>query len=362
MDNMDSAQIALSKTAREYLINWQRDNPDLSLGIGAIITMDHMIQQAEIKSVGHLHQATLPVLVDALTHTFPGSLSVHNACNIYKNIVTRGDTEKDTDAGPTIKANSRAIAKSAIQSHTAIHKSVNSFLRDGQIILIHSFSHVVTSALINAAAQGKRFRVIITESRPECEGYVLAAKLKQHNIPVTIIVDSMVAHIMATVDVVLVGAEAVVENGIINKVGTYQLAIIAKALNKPLYVLSESFKFSRQFIFHQQDIEDNVTSVINDRIKKAAENDLCNDLSQCQEAALASTAQSQDLSIAPHTLRKHLVPLVIPAALCSDKVSDDEYLDHKWDFTPPEYITLIFSDVGVLSPSAISDQLFKLSY
>jgi translation initiation factor eIF-2B subunit alpha len=46
---------------------------------------------------------------------------------------------------------------------------------------------------------------------------------------------------------VLVGAEAVAENGgIINRAGTYTTALCAKALRKPFYVFAESFKFARE--------------------------------------------------------------------------------------------------------------------
>lgn len=48
------------------------------------------------------------------------------------------------------------------------------------------------------------------------------------------------------VDLVLVGAEAVVENGgVINKLGTYQIAMAAKAHSVPVYVAAESYKFAR---------------------------------------------------------------------------------------------------------------------
>lgn len=58
-----------------------------------------------------------------------------------------------------------------------------------------------------------------------------------------------------SVDMVLVGAEAVVENGgIINKLGTYQIALVAKALNKPMYVAAESYKFARLYPLSQRDL------------------------------------------------------------------------------------------------------------
>lgn len=64
----------------------------------------------------------------------------------------------------------------------------------------------------------------------------------------------VVAHLMHRVDIILVGAEAIAENGgIINKMGTYQISLVAKALNKPFYVLAETFKFTRIFPLTQTD-------------------------------------------------------------------------------------------------------------
>ena len=59
-------------------------------------------------------------------------------------------------------------------------------------------------------------------------------------IPCTVVLDSAVAYVMDKVDLVLVGSEAVVESGgLINAVGSNQMAIIAKAANKPVYAMAE---------------------------------------------------------------------------------------------------------------------------
>ncbi len=59
-------------------------------------------------------------------------------------------------------------------------------------------------------------------------------------IPCTVVLDSAVAYVMDKVDFVLVGSEAVVESGgLINALGSNQMAIIAKAENKPFYALAE---------------------------------------------------------------------------------------------------------------------------
>lgn len=63
------------------------------------------------------------------------------------------------------------------------------------------------------------------------------------DVPVKLILDSAVAYTMDEVDMVLVGADGVVESGgIINVIGTYQIAIVAHSMNKPVYIAAESYK------------------------------------------------------------------------------------------------------------------------
>lgn len=60
------------------------------------------------------------------------------------------------------------------------------------------------------------------------------------------IIDSAMGYALEQASFVLSGAEAVSENGgIINRIGTYTLALCAKSLKKPFYVVSESYKFTR---------------------------------------------------------------------------------------------------------------------
>ena len=67
-------------------------------------------------------------------------------------------------------------------------------------------------------------------------------KLTAAGIPCTVVLDAAVAYVIDKVDMVLVGSEAVVESGgLINAVGSNQLAIIAKAANKPFYAVAERY-------------------------------------------------------------------------------------------------------------------------
>lgn len=73
----------------------------------------------------------------------------------------------------------------------------------------------------------------------------------------TLILDSAMGYVMEQVDMVMVGAEGVAESGgVINKVGTYTLAMCAKEIKKPFYVLTESFKFLRIYPLNQIDLSD----------------------------------------------------------------------------------------------------------
>ena len=103
-------------------------------------------------------------------------------------------------------------------------------MSDGCCVLIHGYSRVVISLLRRAAISGRRFRVIVTEGRPDSAGVDVARVLRMPigksklNIPVTLVLDSAVGFIMDEVDMVIVGAEGVVESGgIINKLGTFQV-------------------------------------------------------------------------------------------------------------------------------------------
>lgn len=85
--------------------------------------------------------------------------------------------------------------------------------------------------------------VASTEGRPDNTGAKVAIELLAAGIPVTLILDSGVGYMMEKVDMLLVGAEGVVESGgIINYIGTFQSALVARSMNKPVYVAAESYK------------------------------------------------------------------------------------------------------------------------
>ena len=92
----------------------------------------------------------------------------------------------------------------------------------------------------SAVAAGKKVSVFADETRPYLQGARLTAwELMQDNIPVTLIADNMAGYLMqkGAVDAVLVGADRIAANGdVANKIGTYSLAVLARAHGLPFYV------------------------------------------------------------------------------------------------------------------------------
>jgi translation initiation factor 2B subunit (eIF-2B alpha/beta/delta family) len=150
------------------------------------------------------------------------------------------------------------LADTSLRARNQIAELGHSFITDGCTVLVHGSSRVVTS-LILKAAQTKAFTVVVTEAKPvsdffncfeHAEAYAAAG------IPTKIIMDSAVGSVMESCDLCILGAEGVMENGgIVNKVGTYQIALCAKALRKPFYVAVESYKFARYYPLCQKDIQ-----------------------------------------------------------------------------------------------------------
>jgi translation initiation factor eIF-2B subunit alpha len=119
------------------------------------------------------------------------------------------------------------------------------FIQEGQTVLTHGWSRVVASILLKAA-ETKHFDIIFLEGRPDAAGAKAARAYASHEskIPTTVVLDSAMGYVMESVDVVLVGAEAVVENGgFVNKMGTYALATCAKGKK-----LTNKFSHSHHYV------------------------------------------------------------------------------------------------------------------
>ncbi|MBK9951088.1 MAG: translation initiation factor eIF-2B [Candidatus Competibacteraceae bacterium] len=132
-----------------------------------------------------------------------------------------------------IESSQRAVAGCA--AHAA------RLLGSGRTVMTHSFSSTVLESCRLLKDAG--LRMIVTESRPLEEGRRLAEQLADWKVPTVYITDAQMGLFVAQADAVLVGADSVLADGaVLNKAGTYLLALAAREQGVPFYVCCESFK------------------------------------------------------------------------------------------------------------------------
>jgi methylthioribose-1-phosphate isomerase len=148
----------------------------------------------------------------------------------------------DIDIGKTIAKQARELAGQITRGRIARAKRAASILPNPARVMTHcNVSGELVAVARFCKELGKEFSVIATETRPYLQGARLTAwELAQASVSVALIPDCAVAQVMAKgeVNAVIVGADRSAQNGdIINKVGTYPLALMAKEYGVPFHAL-----------------------------------------------------------------------------------------------------------------------------
>ncbi len=173
-------------------------------------------------------------------------------------------------------------AKEILEEDIAINRMIGHhgqrLLKDGSRVLTHCNAGALATGgygtalgVVRAAVKaGKRIEVLADETRPFLQGARLTSwELKQSGIPVEVITDSAAGYMMqqGAVDAVIVGADRIAANGdVANKIGTYMVAVLAKAHKIPFYVaaplstIDVSTRHGRQIPVEQRD-EKEVTHI-----------------------------------------------------------------------------------------------------
>ncbi|KAK1577188.1 hypothetical protein Q3G72_019663 [Acer saccharum] len=291
--------------------NRWRKQPDLAEAVAAIRALAAVIGNSEANTMMEL-EIELKKASDSLKSWDTTSISLTAGCDLFMRYVTRTSALEYEDFN---SAKSRLIERAekfgeiSCKARRIIAMLSQDFIFDGCTILVHGFSRVVLEVLKTAAQNKKLFRVFCTEGRPDRTGLRLSNELAKLDVPVKLLIDSAVAYTMDEVDMVFVGADGVVESGgIINMMGTYQIALVAHSMNKPVYVAAESYKFARLYPLDQKDMS----------------------------------------------------PALRPIDFGVPIPSKVEVETSARDYTPPQYLTLLFTDLGVLTPSVVSDELIQL--
>ncbi len=164
-----------------------------------------------------------------------------------------------------------AEANRLIEEDIAVNRRIGDYgselLEDGDVVLTHCNAGrlacvdwgTALGVIRTAISRGKHIEVIACETRPLNQGSRLTTwELMQDKIPVTLITDSMSAAVMreGMVNRVIVGADRVVKEGVINKIGTYMHAVLAKEHGIPFYVAAPTSSFDLEHGYEEIEIEE----------------------------------------------------------------------------------------------------------
>lgn len=208
------------------------------------------------------------------------------------------------------------IANEDVEANRKIGEHGSKLIQKGDVVLTHcnagslaTVDYGTALGVVRAAwKQGKEVRVIATETRPKLQGSRLTTyELQRERIPVTLITDNMVGYVMSKglVDKVVVGADRIVRDAVINKIGTYTIAVLAREHGVPFYVAAPTSTF---------------------------------DLSNSASKVIVEERDSEEVT---HFMSQRVAPKGVDA------------LNPAFDLTPMKYVTAIICETDVLSTTEL---------
>lgn len=318
-----------------------RKDPELTMPIAAIEALVLLLTHTSITTISET-LSLLETHANHLKESIPNPIGLSAGTDLFQRYIVT-TLQRPGKLGPAgdidairahLLSNGRLFIQRAKESRHRIAVRGKGFVSDGCTILTNGGSRVVGS-LLKCAAEDKRFRVIYVVpamaaqgAQPvrTSEGMDTVATLRQMGVPVATVPESAVAYSMGIVDMVMVGAEGVVENGgIISRMGTYQIALLSKNLGKPFYVVAESHKFVRLYPLGQYDLP-------------------------IDQHVIDFRTDKKESTIAPDGVAKGTQPVQISEVGKRQAV----------DFTPPDLVTAMITESGVFTPAAVSEELIKI--
>lgn len=222
-----------------------------AIGITAAMGVALGAQAVQTRDFASFEEAVLAIC-DHLAATRPTAVNLFWAIARMKSTLNRERTRSIPEIQKALANESQLILEEDIAMNRAMGRHGAALIQDGQTILTHCNAGALATGgygtalgVIRAAWEaGKKIRVIADETRPVLQGARLTAwELMQDRIPVTLITDNMAGCLMrqGLIHGCIVGADRIAANGdVANKIGTYSVAVLAKAHNIPFYVAAPS--------------------------------------------------------------------------------------------------------------------------
>ncbi len=178
----------------------------------------------------------------------PTAINLRWAVERMENLAEKMKTAGVDEIKKALKQESQMVLAEDIKINRKMGLNGEKLVPTGATILTHCNAGSLATGgygtalgVIRAAHEkGKKIKVIADETRPWLQGLRLTAfELMEDKIPVTVITDNAAGSLMrqGRIDVVITGADRIAANGdVANKIGTYQVAVLAKTNRVPFYV------------------------------------------------------------------------------------------------------------------------------
>ncbi|HVO56809.1 MAG TPA: S-methyl-5-thioribose-1-phosphate isomerase [Dongiaceae bacterium] len=300
----------VAKAIREMVI---RGAP--AIGVAAAMGVAIGVQRSTAQSLAEL-QAEFPVIVDTLAKTRPTAVDLFWALDRMRKRFAElaAQTNDLARIRTALIEEAKAVHAEKRATDEAIGRFGAEFMpRDGRVMTQCNAGALATGGIGTALGviqvaveQGRKLHVLVPETRPYLQGARLTAwELHRSNIPLTLITDNMVGHFLKTgnVGAIVTGADRIAANGdTANKIGTYQIAVLAREHGVPFYIAAPVSTFDLSLVSGEQ--------------------------IPIEERSSAEVTEIQGVRIAPDVHAAH------PA----------------FDVTPNRYIAAIFTERGVAKP------------
>lgn len=247
----------------------------------------------------------------------PLSISMGNAIRFVKRRIAKLPlSHTDVEAKTALCSDiDRFINEKIIIADKVIVGHASTKVRDGDVLLTYGLSCVVEMILLSAHDVGKKFRVVVVDSRPKLESQALLSRLIAKGLSCTYTHINAVSYIMHEVTKVFLGASAILSNGtVLSRVGTACIAMVAHAFSVPVLICCEAFKF------HERVLLDSIC---------------CNEIGD--PGALATVPGRMDINYLENWTNEENLQL----------------LNLMYDVTPSDYVSVIVTDHGMIPPTSV---------
>ncbi|XP_019104612.2 uncharacterized protein LOC104892066 isoform X2 [Beta vulgaris subsp. vulgaris] len=316
--NLDSVHPAVHKVGLQYLTgNICGSNARCIMMLYAFREAIEDYHTPADKFLSRDLTARISGYVSYLNECRPISISMGNAIRFLKTRIAKlpsSLSESDTKAALASDID-RYINEKIIAADKVIMQQAATKVRDGDVLLTYGCSSVVEMVLIYAHELGKRFRVVIVDSRPKFEGQGLLRRLVAKGLSCTYTHINAVSYVMHEVTRVLLGAASVLSNGIVySRIGTACVAMVAHSFRVPVLVCCEAYKF------HERVLLDSICA---------------NELGDPN--VISKVPGRKDVNYLDEWMNKENLQL----------------LNLLYDATPSDYISLIVTDYGMVPPTSV---------